>query len=263
MAIPYKSEEQAHKEFLRFQKQMEIAVKKLHDDVGQSIDKIIQRNTNSKGTIDKYKIKLIVDKYMTQELKYFRQQLSKNIKSSVKDSADFGIRSVVGSKAPNRKINANIFLNISKSIRKDILNNRGVDGITLSERIWKLTQNNTYELKRILSGDILQGKSAQQISKNIQQFLKRPTGSTPSQGQGVYKSAYKNAERVARTETNRAYIDGQKSTAKSMGYKLQYQITNADDSECLQHQGKIFEPDDFPAPVHPNCMCYALSVLPE
>ena len=267
MPIPHRSEESAHNDFLRYQIRMEKALADLHKNTAESIEKIIRRNTNNAGSVDKSKIKIIVDNYMAKELKQYRIDLMSQIRSGVGDSAIQGIRTVLGSVAPNRKVTSDKWVGISKSVRKKILNFKGLDGINLSDRVWKMTEDNTYNLKRIISSDILQGKSADVVSRNIRQYLIQPETlrgkekAEASPGRGVYKSAYKNALRVSRTETNRAYVDGQKETTKTMGYRMQFQTAGGNVCGiCTSFENKIFEPDDFPAPVHPNCLCFALTV---
>lgn len=267
MPIPKRSEESAHNIFLKYQIAMEKAIADLHKNVSMTLTNIISRNTNADGTVNKAKIKLIVDKYMTQELKQYRIDLMNQIRTGVADGANQGVRAVIGAVAPNRNVTADKWVNLSKSIRKNIVNLKSVDGITLSERVWKMTNDNTYNLKRIISSDIFQGKGADEISRNIRKYLVQPEtlrGRVKAEarpGQGVYKSAYKNAVRVARTETNRAYVDGQKLTTAGMGYKMELRIAGINVCDiCAGLNGNVYEPSDFPAPVHPNCMCYSLTV---
>lgn len=270
MPIPFKSEEESHKEFLKYQIDLEKALQRLHNDVDNTIDKIIRRNTNREGKIDKTKIKLIVDKYMRDELKDFRLKLKSQITGGVADSTDMGMRSVIGAVAPDRKVTSLFWVGKARKIRRNILKFRGIDGLKMSERIWKLNQDNIYQLKRILSSGILQGNSADKISRDVRGFLLQPetlrgrARAELTPGKGIYKSAYKNALRLTRTETNRAYVDGQKETTKAMGYKMQFKVSGINTcSKCNDLHRQIFEPDEFPAPVHPHCMCYALTVLPQ
>lgn len=270
MPIPKKSEEMAHKYFLKYQQKIEQLLADLHDKTEQSISNIISRNINSSGTIDVFKLNKIVDEYMTNELNIYRKDLYAQIKTAIDDSSALGVRAILGATEPQRKATAFIWQNISDKIRKNIINKRSIeDGLTLSDRVWKLTDDNIHQLKKIISSDILQGESAAKISRDIRSYLKQPKTlrgrikDLLQPGQGTYKSAYKNAMRVTRTETNRAYIDAQKETAETLGYKLQFQISGShpEIDICDEYQGRIFEPSDFPAPLHPHCMCFALTVL--
>ena len=102
--------------------------------------------------------------------------------------------------------------------------NRTVEGMNLSDRVWKLSQQNKTMIEELLSNGIIQGQGAPQIAQTIQSYLQNPdkffrrvrnpeTGELELSanakafhpGQGVYRSAYKNARRLALNETNIAY----------------------------------------------------------
>jgi NAD+--asparagine ADP-ribosyltransferase len=97
-------------------------------------------------------------------------------------------------------------------------------GMTLSARVWNLNGNARTEIETIIQNGILQGKSADEISRSIKGYLNEPdklfrrvrnkdTGALELSkaakkyhpGQGVYRSSYKNAMRLALTEINMAY----------------------------------------------------------
>ena len=97
-------------------------------------------------------------------------------------------------------------------------------GLTLSERVWNIAGGAKTELEAIIQNGIIEGKGAQDISRSIQGYLQNPdrlyrrvrskeTGELELSdaardyhpGRGVYRSSYKNALRLARTEINAAY----------------------------------------------------------
>jgi len=97
-------------------------------------------------------------------------------------------------------------------------------GLTLSDRVWNLNGNARKEIEIIIQNGILEGKSADEISGSVRGYLNNPdalfrrvlnpkTGNLELSkaakayhpGRGVYRSAYKNALRLARTEVNAAY----------------------------------------------------------
>ena len=106
---------------------------------------------------------------------------------------------------------------------------RKAGGLNLSERVWGLSKNLKGELEQAIDLGLADGRSASELSRDIRNFLNRPndlyrrvrseTGRLIqsqssikrikaegiSYGPGVYKSSYKNAMRVARTEINSAY----------------------------------------------------------
>jgi hypothetical protein len=128
-----------------------------------------------------------------------------------------------------------------------------------------------YDLQKTVSLGIIDGKSAASISRDIRGYLIQPEtlrgaardALTP--GRGVYRSAYKNAMRVTRTETNRAYILAQQDIATKLGYMLQFNLSQAHDVDdiCDEYDGKIFTAEEYPGSLHPHCMCYPTYVLPE
>ena len=274
MAIPFRSEEIAHREYLKYQKQIEKQTEELHIDTEKDLNKIIARNTILAGVgvglIAKHKVDKIVNVYMTAELRKYRKDLKRMITVGVDDSASFGVKSILGAVAPHRKISSQVWQNVMRRVRNRVLNTRGVDGLLLSERVWKLTGDNVHQLKKIISSGILQGDSAAKISRDIRGFLLRPetlrgrAKDLLRPGRGVYKSAYKNALRVTRTETANAYLAGQVDTAKKMGYKLQWKLSPwhvPSGCQCEDYHEQIYLPENVPARPHPQCICHTLSVL--
>ena len=98
-------------------------------------------------------------------------------------------------------------------------------GEMLSTKIWNITRNAERALRQSISMAVLEGRSSAELSRSIRGFLNEPNrlyrrvtkdgrlvlsnaakGYHP--GQGVYRSSYKNAMRLARTEINRAYTEG-------------------------------------------------------
>ena len=98
------------------------------------------------------------------------------------------------------------------------------NGVNLSDRVWNLSKNFKSEIETIIQNGIKEGKSADQLSKELNNYLNEPdrlfrkvrnkdTGELElseaakkyKPGQGVYRSAKKNAMRLARTEIAAAY----------------------------------------------------------
>ena len=92
-----------------------------------------------------------------------------------------------------------------------------------SDAIWRTVDQTRKEMEVQLAFGVMRGDSAQVISQRIRQYLKNPDAlfrrvrdangnlvaskamAAYHPGRGVYRSAYKNAMRVARTETNMSY----------------------------------------------------------
>lgn len=120
------------------------------------------------------------------------------------------------------------------------------NGMNLSDRVWKLTDQYKSELELALDAGIREGKSAQQISQDIRSYLNQPdklfrrvrdahgnlklskAAAAYHPGQGVYRSSYKNAMRVARTEVNMAYrsADHENWSADKMVIGIRISLSN-------------------------------------
>lgn len=112
----------------------------------------------------------------------------------------------------------------SKGMTAHVFATRKKGGLTLSSRVWNLAGSAKKDLETIIQNGILEGKGADEISRNLKQYLNEPdalyrrvrnkkTGELElSQaarknhpGRGVYRSAFMNARRLAVTEMNAAY----------------------------------------------------------
>lgn len=107
-------------------------------------------------------------------------------------------------------------------------------GLTISDRVWNITNTARNEIETIIQNGILEGKNPDQIAKSVQPYLREPhrlfrrvrnkeTGDLElsnaakkyKPGVGVYRSAYKNAMRLARTEVTAAYRRAEWETYQS------------------------------------------------
>jgi hypothetical protein len=101
---------------------------------------------------------------------------------------------------------------------------RYAEGINLSGRVWKLGAGIKQEIETVIQNGMKEGKSADQLSRELNKYLNEPdklfrkvrnkdTGELELSeaakkyrpGQGIYRSAKKNAMRLARTEIAAAY----------------------------------------------------------
>lgn len=114
------------------------------------------------------------------------------------------------------------FLPNTKALESFIAREHGT--MTLSDRVWKVAEQLRGEMEAHLAIGITNGDSAAVISRRVRQYLNNPEALfrrvrdkngklIASQamidnkpGQGVYNSAYKNAMRLTRSETNMAYL---------------------------------------------------------
>ena len=147
---------------------------------------------------------------------------------------------------------------------------KSLGGLTLSERIWDLTGRMEMDLMRQLSSDIAQGLSARHISDGIQRYIfVNGLDDQAQTGPGIYKSPLKNALRLARTETSRAYANATATWAENKPWVKGISVTLSGahevEDECDDLAGQIYPPDEFAyvIPAHPHCMCFGTYVVDD
>lgn len=168
--------------------------------------------------------------------------------------------------------------------------NRTRGGLNLSKSVWNYTDQFKGELEMALDLGIRQGKSADEISRDIRQYLKNPdklfrrvrdehgmlhlskAAKNYHPGQGVYRSSYANARRLAATETNMAYRTADYERWQKMDFVVGIEVHLSNNHNCKGvPAGMFFDicdelkgkyPKDFKfTGWHPHCRCYATSIL--
>lgn len=201
-----------------------------------------------------------------------------------------------------QSLRPNLKIKIKKSTIKEVTNaprnvealntflNRKVDGLQLSERVWKLTDSTVKPLiESYLSEGIKSGASAADISRDIRKYLNSPdslfrrvrdtkgklklskAAKDYTPGQGVYRSAYKNAMRLAKEEVNQAYRAADHERWKQMDIINGIKISPSESHFTRMPGGDICDelageyPKDFMFPGwHVGCLCYATAItLPK
>lgn len=171
---------------------------------------------------------------------------------------------------------------------------RKIGGMNLSDKVWAYSRRIKGDLELALDLGIGEGKSADSLSRSVRQFLREPdrlyrrvrdekgvlhlskAASNYHPGQGVYRSSYKNAQRLAATETNMAYRTADHDRMQQMGFVLGIEIHLSNNHTRLNAKGEpepFFDicdelqgryPKDFIFKGwHPNCRCYVTSILPD
>lgn len=170
---------------------------------------------------------------------------------------------------------------------------RKTAGMNLSDRVWKLTESFKEEMEIAIEQGMRDGRSADQLSRDIRQYLKQPnmlfrrvrdkkTGrlrlskraANYHPGQGVYRSSYKNARRLAATEGNIAYRTADHERWLNSDFVVGYEIHLSNNHTCLNDQGKVVRfhcmCDDLQGKYpkqfkftgwHPHCRCFATPIL--
>jgi hypothetical protein len=166
------------------------------------------------------------------------------------------------------------------------------DGFNISNRVWNLAGNAKKEIEIILQNSIKEGKNAKEIQKSVKGYLNEPdklfkrvrnkeTGdlewSKATQrykpGRGVYRSAYANAMRLARTEIKAAYCEAVWNAAQHNPLITGWRIVLSNNHTTLIKGKKIplkdicdelqgIYPKSFKfRGWHPQCRCEMLPVI--
>lgn len=161
---------------------------------------------------------------------------------------------------------------------------RKVDGMNLSQRVWKYTEQFKEQIECGLDVGLGEGRSAQELSRDLRQNLKDPNRlfrrvrdkrgnlqlSKNAQafhpGRGVYRSSYKNAMRLTRSEINMAYREADWLRWQQLDFVIGFEVhrTNHEPqckcSLCERLKGRYPKTFKFKG-WHPQCMCYITPIL--
>lgn len=159
---------------------------------------------------------------------------------------------------------------------------RKIGDLTLSERVWNLTQDHKRQIEWAIDVALEEGKSAQQLSREVRQYLNNPdklfrrvrdkygnlvlskNAEAFHPGQGVYRSSFKNAMRLASNEINFAYRDSEQLRFKQnpdvVATKIYLSPSHKIYDMCDDLQGiypKNFEWNGW----HLGCKCFRKAIL--
>lgn len=161
---------------------------------------------------------------------------------------------------------------------------RKVGGMNLSERVWKYTQQYKDQIEIGLDVGLGEGRSAQQLSRDLRQNLQDPdqlfrrvrdkrgnlqlskAAKAFHPGRGVYRSSVKNAQRLTRSEINMAYRESDWQRWQSLDFVVGFEIVRSNHEPlckcevCEKLKGRYPKTFKFKG-WHPQCMCYAIPIL--
>ena len=164
---------------------------------------------------------------------------------------------------------------------------RQAQGLNLSDRVWRYTTAFKREIELGLDLGIRTGESAAQMTRSLRQYLQHPdklfrrvrdkhgnlklskAAKDFHPGQGVYRSSYKNARRLACTETNIAYRTSDHLRWQQMDFVVGIEVKLSNNHTlngvpltdiCDTLKGRY--PKDFKfTGWHPHCRCHAVPIL--
>lgn len=161
---------------------------------------------------------------------------------------------------------------------------RKVDGMNLSQRVWKYVGQFKDQLENALDVGLGEGRSADELSRDVRQNLRDPNrlfrrvrdkrgnlvlskrAAAFHPGRGVYRSSYKNAMRLTRSEINMAYRESDWQRWQSLDFVVGFEIHRSNHEPlckcdtCAKLVGRYPKTFKFKG-WHPQCMCYATPVL--
>lgn len=199
------------------------------------------------------------------------------------------------------------FFQRNKDAMDAFLNRKsGSEGLDLSQKVWKYTNQYKTELEDSLDLAIGEGTGADKLAGTIQKYLQEPDrfyrrfrvkigedengeavygriwkrrvydkeiegykwiDEDPKKyksGQGVYRSSYRNAQRLARTETNISYRSADFERWQQLDFVVGVEIKLSNNHPvtdiCDDLKGRY--PKTFKwTGWHPNCRCYMIPIL--
>lgn len=164
---------------------------------------------------------------------------------------------------------------------------RKTNGLNLSDRVWNYTNQFKEEIELGLDVCLRNGVSAEDMTKELRQYLKFPDklfrrvkdehgvlqlskrAAAFHPGQGVYRSSFKNARRLAATETNIAYRTADYTRWQDLDFVVGIEIKLSNNHTlngieftdiCDKLKGLYPKTFKFTG-WHPHCKCYAVTIL--
>ena len=164
----------------------------------------------------------------------------------------------------------------------DAFQKRKVGGLDLSQRVWQYAGQTKSLMEMGIDIAVGDGRPATKLSRDLRSYLHEPEklfrrvrdkhgnlvlsqrAAAYHPGQGVYRSSYMNAMRLARTEINMAYRDADRRRWAAMDFVVGFRIvlsnTHPEKDICDRLAGDY--PKDFVFKGwHPQCKCHVIPIL--
>ena len=192
------------------------------------------------------------------------------------------VQAVFGKRAVDNKHFARFFERNKKAMDAFFSRKSEDGGLNLSQRIWKYEGQFRQEMEMSIDCFIGQGMSANTMATKIKQYLNEPdklfrrvrdkrgelvlsqNAKAYHPGRGQYRSSYRNAQRLARSEPNIAYRTADHERWLQLdfvvGIEIKLSKNHPEKDICDKLAGRY--PKNFVFKGwHSNCMCHAISVL--
>ncbi|MDD7468344.1 MAG: ADP-ribosyltransferase [Bacteroidales bacterium] len=169
------------------------------------------------------------------------------------------------------------------------LDRRDRKGFTISGRVWRTAEQAMQHIETSLSEGLAEGRSAAELSRTIRQDLREPdklfrrvrdkngilqlskSAKAYHPGAGVYRSSYKNALRLTRTEINVSYAEADFERWQRLDFVVGYEVRLSNNHTCNGHPftdicdelaGKYPKWFKF-TKWHPQCRCVCLAIFDD
>ena len=215
------------------------------------------------------------DRVFNRELNKFSRQLDQIIKKGIANEWAFA----------NLKQDKLLRAGLTKHQNLEALEAfkvRKIKDFTVSNRVWNIAKKAKSEIELALSITLEEGKSAAQLSREVRNLLNNPTAlfrrvkdkygnlvlsknaENFHTGQGVYRSAYKNALRLASNEINVAYKSADwlriQQNPDIVGFEVRLSPQHKVYDMCDELKGKYPKSFHFHG-WHVGCKCHIVSIL--
>jgi hypothetical protein len=155
-------------------------------------------------------------------------------------------------------------------------------GLNLSDRVWNSLGTYKKEMEQGLGISVGKGQSAISMATDLKKFLNNPdklfrrvrgddgklklskAAREFKPGKGVYRSSYKNALRLSRTENNIAYRTADFTRWQNLPFVLGFEVRvskNHPDLDICDHLAGVYPKTFKFTGWHPNCLCYMVSKM--
>lgn len=253
------------------------------------IDKVFKSAAGLKLISERFNVKDHPDflKKMNEALKNFRVNVEAILINGIQDSFTISQTNFINTvyAAYDGRAIVDSVKTALNSKYDDVLKafvNRSVNGLGLSDRVWQMTYQLQREIEWTIFAGLSEGQSAQSMSRSLRRSLKNPdslfrrvrnskgklvlssNAKKFNPGQGVYRSSYKNAMRVSRTEINTAYRTADHEQYKGKPYVLGIEVKLSDMHPLLDRCDYLvgIYPSTFKfIGFHPQCLCFQVPVL--
>lgn len=202
---------------------------------------------------------------------------------SISNAKNRALINALGNIVPNRKDFINR-INMRSESALNSFQERKVNGLGLSERVWKSQQQTKGQIELALELGLAEGKSASSLSRDVRSYLREPerlfrrvrdkkghlrlskSAAAYHPGQGVYRSSYKNALRMTVTENNIAYRTADFVQQQEMDFVIGIEIRLSDNHPCddiCDDLAGVYPKKFKFTGWHPFCRCYTIPKLAE